>query len=385
MEVFKRLLNLLEPARKRSIFLFGPRQTGKTFLLKQIFPDSPFYNLLLSEHFSRISHRPSIIREELLAQNFQGNTPVIIDEIQKLPVLLDEVHNLIEAYGFRFILTGSSARKLKRGGANFLGGRAWTRNLFPLVFPEVPDFNLQRALNYGTLPFIYQSDSPDEDLLAYCGTYLKEEIQAEGAVRRIDNFSRFLQIAALVNAELLSYESVSRDTTIPARTVRDYFTILEDTLIGVLLPPFGRTTHRKAVSSSKFYFFDVGVGNHLAGRTSIKPKTELFGKCFEHLLFTELRAWLEYTRDTRPLTFWRDYNGHEVDFIIGDEIAIEVKSSELVVDKHCKSLRMLAKEIPLQKKIVVSMDPAPRLLNDIEILPWKEFLTRLWDGSYSPK
>lgn len=385
MEKFKRFINLLEPSQKRSLFLFGPRQTGKTFLLKQTFPDSPFYNLLLAEHFSRISHRPSVIREELLEKKFQGNIPIIIDEIQKLPMLLDEVHYLIEEHGFRFILTGSSARKLKRGGANLLGGRAWTRFLFPLVFPEVPHFNLNRALNYGTLPFIYQSDSPDEDLLAYCGTYLKEEIQAEGAVRRIDNFARFLQVAALVNAELLNYESVSRDTTIPVRTVRDYFSILEDTLIGTLLPPLGRTTHRKAVSAAKFYFFDIGVSNHLAGRTAVRPKTELFGKCFEHLIFTELRAWLEYTRDTRPLTFWRDYNGHEVDFIIGDEIAIEVKSSELVVDKHCKCLRILSKELPMQKKIVVSMDPAPRLLTDIEILPWHEFLTRLWDGTYSPK
>ncbi len=363
--------------------MFGPRQTGKTFLLRQTFPDAPTYNLLLADQFSRLSGRPSLIREELLARKGPITGPVIIDEIQKLPLLLDEVHNLIEAHGFRFVLTGSSARKLKHGGANLLGGRAWTKRLFPLVSCEIPGFDLVRAINYGTLPAIYQSESPGEDLLAYCGTYLKEEIQAESAVRRIENFSRFLQVAALVNAELVSFESVSRDTAIPARTIRDYFSILEDTLIGVMLHPFGRMVHRKAVSAAKFYFFDVGVSNHLAARTAITPKTELFGKTFEHFIFTELRAWLDYTGDRRPLTFWRDYAGHEVDFIVDDEIAIEVKSTGQAVEKHLKGLRMFSEDVRVKHKIIVSMDAAPRMLGDVEVLPWKEFLTRMWAGAYA--
>lgn len=382
MTPFKRIIDLKGSSQKKSLFLFGPRQTGKSFLLKQTFPDSPFYNLLLADHFSRISQRPTLIREELLKRHNPENAPIIIDEIQKLPLLLDEVHFLIEEHKYRFILTGSSARKLKRGSANMLGGRAWIRHLFPLVFCEIPEFDLVRAVNIGTLPSIYLSEYPQEDLLSYCGTYLKEEIQAEGAVRRIENFSRFLQIAALSNAELVNFESLSRDTAMPARTIRDYFTILEDTLIGTLVLPYRRNLHRKTVHASKFYFFDVGVCNHLANRTNVQPKSELFGKCFEHFIFTELRAWLDYTADRRPLNFWRDYAGHEVDFIVGDDIAIEVKSTDMVVEKHLKNIHRFAQEVSLQKRIVVSLDPAPRLLWDIEILPWKEFLTRLWAGEY---
>jgi uncharacterized protein len=382
MQTFKRVLDLSGISKKKSFFLFGPRQTGKTFLLNQTFPDAKNYNLLLADQFSAISRRPSSIREELLALKVPNTMPVIIDEIQKLPVLLDEVQNLIESHGFRFILTGSSARKLKRSGANLLGGRAWTRHLFPLVSHEIPDFDLFRAINFGTLPHVYQSQYPSDELNAYCGTYLREEIQAEGAVRRIENFSRFLQVASLVNAELLSFESVSRDAAVPARTVRDYFSIVEDTLIGTMLHPFQRMIHRKAVSAVKFYLFDIGVANQLAGRTKIAAKTELFGKSFEHFIFTELRAWLDYTSDARPLTFWRDYNGHEVDFIIGDEIAIEVKSTDLVTEKHLKNLKMFSADVKIKHKIVVSLDPSPRMLGGVSILPWREFLSRLWSGEF---
>jgi predicted AAA+ superfamily ATPase len=320
------------------------------------------------------------MREELLARGPEAAGPVIVDEIQKLPLLLDEVHYLIEEHRLQFILTGSSARKLKHGSANLLGGRAWTRHLFPLVSAEIPGYDLIRAINFGTLPPVYLSDSPWEELEAYCGTYLKEEIQAEGAVRKIENFARFLQTAALVNAELVNFESVARDAAVPARTIRDYFGILEDTLIGTLLPPFGRTIHRKAVSAAKFYFFDLGVCNHLAGRTNISPKTELFGKSFEHLVFTELRAWLHYSRDHRPLTFWRDYAGHEVDFLIGDNTAIEVKSTSQVNEHHLKGLLWFSKETTLKHRIIVSLDPSPRQLCGIDVLPWKEFLGRLWAG-----
>jgi uncharacterized protein len=382
MKQYRRIIDLSGPVSKRSLFLFGPRQTGKTYLLRHLFPDAPFYNLLLADLFSRLSRRPSLIREELCAKKKAIHGPIIIDEVQKLPLLLDEVHNLIEEHGFHFILTGSSARKMKRGGANLLGGRAWTRHLFPLVFSEIEDYDLMRAINYGTLPSIYQSECPEEDLASYCGSYLSEEIQAEGAVRRIDNFSRFLQTAALVNAELLNFESVARDAQVPARTVREYFSILEDTLIGMLVQPYGRTVHRKAVSTAKFYFFDIGVCNHLAGRRSIEAHTELFGKSFEHLIFTELRAYLDYANDRRPLTFWRDYLGNEVDFIIGDEIAIEVKSVRMASEKHLKTLRSFAEVIRPKHSIVISMDEAPRRIGKIEVLPWREFLMRLWGGGF---
>jgi uncharacterized protein len=381
MSPYKRIIDLAGIAEKKSLFLFGPRQTGKTYLLRQLFPDAPYYNLLLADRFSQLSRRPSLIREELEAKNNLAS-PVIIDEVQKLPVLLDEVHNLIEMRGIRFILTGSSARKLKRGGANLLGGRAWTRHLFPLVSDEIEAFDLVRAVNYGTLPSIYPSEFPEEDLAAYCGSYLTEEIQAEGAVRRIENFSRFLQTAALVNSEIINFESVARDAEVPPRTVREYFSILEDTLIGTMLRPFGKIVHRKAVSAAKFYMFDIGVCNHLAGRKSIAPHTELFGKSFEHLIFTELRAYLDYTGDYRPLSFWRDYNGNEVDFIISDEVAIEVKSSRMVTEKHAKCLRNFSEVIKPKHSLIVSMDERPRIMGGIQILPWKEFLGRLWAGDY---
>ena len=378
MPFYDRIMDLKKESSKKSLFLFGPRQTGKTTLLKKMFPRSPFYNLLLADQFLKVSQRPQIIREELLARGKACPQPIIIDEIQKLPVLLDEVHHLIEEKGYRFILTGSSPRKLKRGGGNLLGGRAWTRQLLPLVSMEIPDYDLLRILNFGSIPSIYTSDDPDEDLRAYVGNYLQEEIQAEGLVRRIENFSRFLQTASLVNAELINFSNVAGDAGVPPRTVVEYFTILQDTLIGALLEPFKKTKKRKAISTAKFYFFDIGVCNCLAGRQGIRPKTELFGKALEHFVFTELRAFLLYHNDRRPLSFWRSKSGYEVDFLIGDEVAIEVKGSEMVTEKHLSGLRALSEEIELRRKIVVSLDENPRTLGGVEVLPIRHFLRELW-------
>ena len=382
MPYYNRLLDLQEESAKRSLFLFGPRQTGKTSLLKRTFPDAPFYNLLLADVFLKISQRPQVIREELAAAGEACVQPVIIDEIQKMPLLLDEVHHMIETAKYRFILTGSSPRKLKRGGGNLLGGRAWTRHLMPLVTQEVPGYDLMRILNHGSIPSICCSDYPEKDLEAYVGSYLQEEILAEGAVRRIEHFSRFLQTASLVNGELLNFTNVSSDTGVPARTVAEYFNILKDTLVGSLLEPFTRTRKRKAFSTAKFFFFDVGVSNCLAGRKGIKPKTELFGKALEHFVFTELRAFLDYREDPRPLSFWRSTSGYEVDFLIADEIAIEVKGAALVTEKHLSGLRALSEELPLRKRIVVSMDENPRRIKDVDILPVRDFLTRLWEGAF---
>lgn len=380
MNHYKRFLDLKEDIKKKSLFLFSPRQTGKTTLLKDIFPNSRFYNLLLSDVFFKLSQKPHLIREELSKKVGPDDPPIIIDEIQKLPILLDEVHHMIEENGCRFILTGSSPRKLKRGGSNLLGGRAWTRHLYPLTTKEIGNYDLDRIINFGALPSIYNSLDPYEDLAAYVGNYLQEEIQAEGAVRNVENFARFLRTAALVNTELLNFENVANDAQVPPRTIREYFLILQDTLIGAMLEPYRKTKARKAVSTAKFYFFDVGVCNFLAERTNIKPKTELFGKVLEHFIFTELRACLDYTKDRRPLRFWRSSTGAEVDFIIGDEIAIEVKASELVSEKHLKGIKVLNEEIKFKKNIVISLDSNPRIVQGIDILPLREFLTRLWDG-----
>ncbi len=251
-----------------------------------------------------------------------------------------------------------------------------------MVSAEVPEFDILRAIRWGSLPPVYLSDEPEEDLLAYCGSYLQEEIKGEGIVRRIENFSRFLQTAALINGELLNFESLASDCGIPARTLREYFLILEETLVGTLLHPYKRVLHRKPVSTAKFYFFDVGVANVLAGRKNLNPRTELFGRAFEHFIFTELRSYLAYSRDKRPLTFWRDHSGHEIDFIIGDEIAIEVKAAEIVSEKHLKSLRLEKVEKTFRHTVVVSLDPVPRIVGKVEILPCAEFLGRLWSGSY---
>ncbi|MEW6219959.1 MAG: DUF4143 domain-containing protein [Thermodesulfobacteriota bacterium] len=384
MTYFERLLDLQQEAAKRSIFLLGPRQTGKTSLVRRLFPEARRYDLLRSEVFLKLTQRPQLIREELTGQHVSPDQgPIIIDEIQKLPILLDEAHYLMEEHGFRFVLTGSSARKLKRGAANLLGGRARTRYLYPLVSAEIPDFDLGRAIRWGSLPPVYLSDEPEEDLLAYCGSYLQEEIRAEGLVRHIESFSRFLQTAALVNGELLNFESLASDCGIPARTLREYFFILDETLVGSLLPPYRRALHRKPVSTAKFYFFDVGVANVLAGRRSLAPRTELFGKALEHLVFTELRSYLAYTRDQRPLTFWRDRAGHEIDFIVGDDVAIEVKAAELVTDKHLKALRLDAMKKAFRRRIVVSLDMAPRAIDQVEILPCADFLRRLWAGDFA--
>ncbi len=376
--MFKRVIDLSTIIERKSVFLFGPRQTGKSFYLKNSFENVFYYDLLKTDLFFRLSANPSLIREELLAS--KEKKLVIIDEIQKLPVLLDEVHYLIENHDIRFILTGSSARKLKYGAANLLGGRALTRHLFPLTTTEIPDYNLERIINFGSLPAFYTSPDPYEDLESYVGTYLKEEIIAEGVVRKLEHFTRFLRLAAQCDTEMLNYSNIGSDLGMPAKTIREYFRILEDTLIGTVLEPFTGTVKRKAISTAKFYFFDIGVSNILAERSYIKPKTELFGKAFEHFIFLELKAYLDYSRKRAKLTFWRSKAGHEVDFLIGDKIAIEVKSSDMVSAKHLKGLKALAEDLDLTRKIVVSMDPVHRKIGEIDIYPYKLFLEKLWDN-----
>lgn len=234
---------------------------------------------------------------------------VVIDEIQKLPQILDEVHRLIEQrQDLRFVLTGSSARKLRRGGANLLAGRALIATLHPLVSIEVDFQNLDRRLLYGSLPMILDSPIPHEDLRAYVGTYLQEEIQAEGLTRNIEGFSRFLEIAALANGQQLNFTKIGSDAAIPPRTVQNYYQVLEDTLIGHTVHPYRKTKTRKSVSASKFYFFFVGVVHALLGQSQLSPKTKSYGVALEHLTFLELRAYLDYQRLTHPLCYWRSHS-----------------------------------------------------------------------------
>lgn len=362
------------------MFLFGPRQTGKTTWLHQRFPNSPLFDLLHGEVFLRLSREPGRLRQELATVN-PASGPVLIDEIQKLPGLLDEVHGLIENRGFRFVLAASSPVKLRRGGVNLLGGRARTRRMFPFVSAEVPDWNLHRAINVGGIPSIYFSDEPMEDLRAYCGNYLRLEIQAEGLVRGIEPFSRFLSAAGASYAQPIVFERLGSDAAVPARTVREYFQVIEDTLLGTLLPPFApRRAHRKPVSRAKLFFFDVGIANALASMGEILPGSPMFGPALEQLVFAELSAWLAYARDQRKLAYWRTEDGSEVDFVIGDEVAIEVKATSSVTRRDLTGLLRLAAETNLKRQLVVCRESVPRRIGTIQILPIKDFLQCLWDG-----
>ncbi len=376
--LIKRGLDLPELLKRKSHFLFGPRGTGKTSLVHKSFgAEIPFIDLLSDDVYSRLLRRPSLL-EELLPK---GTSFAIVDEIQKIPTLLDEVQRLIETKRIKFLLTGSSARKLKRGGANLLGGRAWESNIFPFTSFELGEsFDLLRYLNTGGLPPIYLSDYPEDELRNYIKLYLKEEIQAESLVKRLDHFARFLDTAALANSEELNFENIANDAGVPARTVASYFEILEDTLVGFQVLPFARTKKRKAIKRSKFYFFDVGVAGALAKRGQIQEASESYGKAFEHFIAQELRAYLSYNVLDLDLCYWRSTTQLEVDFIVGNQLAIEVKSSHNISKRHLAGLKALEEEGLVKKFIVVSNDPIPRVMEGVELFHWREFLGRLWSN-----
>lgn len=382
--MYKRILTL-PLSITETCFLWGPRQTGKSTLLKSLFPDARSYDLLLSKEYRRLLTNPGLIREESLAQNnasLRKKLPVIIDEIQKIPALLDEVHWLIENAGMRFILCGSSARKVKRGQANLLGGRAVRYELHPLVSPEIPDFSLSKALNAGLLPRHYLSPHPQRLIESYVGDYLKEEIAAEALTRNIPAFSRFLKIAALTNGELINYRNIASECGVSAPTVKEYFQILEDTLVGKQLQAFRKRAKRRLIGAPKFYFIDIGIVAHLTHRGSIEKGSELFGRAFEHFIYMELAAHSRYSELNYPMAYWKTASGFEVDFVLGDhELAIEVKSAAMVGNRHLKGMRAFKEEYAARRYIVVSMDPKPRKTSDgIDILPWKSFLDKLWKG-----
>lgn len=372
-----RLLDLSALLAKRSHFLFGPRQTGKTSLVRHSLSKAKIYDLLDSSVFLALGRNPGRLEEELGA----GDSIVVIDEIQRLPSLLNEVHRLIESRGIRFLLTGSSARKLRRGGVNLLGGRARIKHLHPLTWRELGDqFDLGRAIARGLLPSIYFSDDPRADLEAYAGAYLQQEIVAEGAARNIPAFSRFLKVAAQCNATIVNFTNLANDAQVARTTVYEYFEILKDTLILHELPAWKKTKKRKPLSSSKYYFFDVGVVAALQER-EFRPGTPEFGEAFETYLMHELYSYVDYV-SSESLCFWRSASGFEVDFLLGDHTAVEVKAKVNVSHQDLKSLRALAEEKILKRHICVSLEPRPRKVGDISVLPWKFFLGALWAGEY---
>ncbi len=374
----ERFIDLPALVGKRSCFLFGPRQTGKTFWIRQALPGVRSYDLLDTSVYLALSHHPGRLAQELGPKE----RVVVIDEVQRLPELLNEVHRLMEERGVRFLLTGSSARKLRRGGVNLLGGRARTQHLHPLTWRELGDrFDLHRAVERGLIPSIYFSDEPAADLKAYAGSYLQQEIVAEGAARNIPAFSRFLSAAGLSNARIVNFSKVSNDAQVPRTTVYEYFEVLKDTLILHELPAWRKSRKRKPLASSKFYFFDVGVVSALQGR-AFRPGTPEFGQGFETYLMHELMSHRDYVSG-EPLCFWRSTSGFEVDFIVGDHTAVEVKAKENVSAHDLKGLRALAEEQKLKRYLCVSLEPRTRRVGDVEILPYRVFLEALWEGAYT--
>lgn len=371
----------LEESSTDSIFLFGARQTGKTTLISELFPDAPKYDLLETSTYERLQRNPSLLRQEL--EMMPDDTLVVIDEIQQLPVLLNEVHWLIVKKNLRFILSGSSARKLKRGGANMLGGRALRCLFFPLVSKEIDDFDVTRAIQHGMLPRHYLAPNPTvlwRRMQAYISTYLREEIKAEALVRNLSTFNRFLEVAAMTDGEMVVWNNVAQDCGIDAKTVKEYFSILEETLLGYMIPAYTKKVKRALRQASRFYYFDLCIPNYLLDRKNLQQGTTDFGKAFEHLMVQEIVAYLGYHFIEGGLSYWHTYSELEVDAIIGDAlVAIEFKSCTEVQKRHLGGLKAFKEEHPDCRTIVVSMDERPRLLLGTEILPAKDFLRMLWN------
>ena len=360
-----------------SIFLFGARQTGKSTFLRQKFPDSIYIDLLDTALKNRFNRRPSLLYE-MLSDKGEG-TLVIIDEIPEVPELLNEVHRLMSEKGLVFILCGSSARKLKRKGYNTLGGRAYPVYLFPFVSAELPELDLQQAINYGMLPPHYLAKNPHRRLSAYIDVYLKEEIKEEALVRNLNAFQRFLEVAALTDGEMVNLKNIAQDCGVSANTVSSYFDILEDTLLGFRMPAYTKTMKRRLVQAPRFYYFDVGVANYLLHRKDLVRGTAEYGHAFEHLVIQELRAWLAYTDCVEQLSYWRTYTGQEVDVVIGDaRVAIEIKSVEEVLPRHLKGLKAFASDYPDSRLLIVSLDPINRKMGDVECVYILDFFKKLW-------
>ncbi len=379
-QIFTRKLDLNDIINKKSFFLFGPRGTGKSFLMRRSFgPSACVFNLLKTTLQIRLMQDPSALAEMIAEQAPESDQVIIIDEIQKIPLLLDEVHRMIEEEGRRFLLTGSSARKLKASGVNLLAGRAWIAHLFPLTYAEMPNFDLPRFLKFGGLPAVLLSEYPEEELDAYVQTYINEEIKSEGFVRKIPAFVEFLRLAALCSGQLLNFTKIAQDAGVSPPTIASYFQILEDTLIGFQVKPWKKPTSRKSVSLAKFYFFDTGVLNCLAGIQHIDRHSNLYGVLFEHWIAMELRAFLSYQRLKRDLQFWRTEDQIEVDFVIEGHIALEVKATTKVAPSDLKPLKILQTEELSLEYYVVSHDPLDRVVEGIHLLHWKTFINRLWN------
>ena len=375
--MYSRYLQLNKEAES-SLFLFGARQTGKSTILRKEFPKSVFIDLLDSELRMRFKRRPSLLYEML--KDKESNTIVVIDEIPEVPELLNEVHRLISEKDIIFVLCGSSARKLKRKGYNTLGGRAYPCYFYPLTSNEITDFDLDRALTYRLLPTHYLAKNPKRLLAAYVDVYLKEEIQEEALARNLTGFHRFLEIAALTNGEIVNYANIASECGVSAQTIKSYFGILEDTLVGYMIPAYKKVMKRRLVQAPRFYFFDVGLTNHLLHRDALVRGTPEYGHAFEHFIIMELIAYIGYNHKEEQLSYWRTHTGVEVDVVIGNaKLAIEIKSADEIAKRHMKGLKSFGDDYPDCRKIIVSLDRINRKEDDIELIYVHDFLKMLWN------
>ena len=376
MYIKKRLFELNLPVGK-SAFLWGPRKVGKTYWISHSLKKATVIDLLKTDTLAEYVSRPALLRERYL--DHKGF--IVIDEVQKVPQLLDEVHWLIENKNASFLLTGSSARKLRRGHANLLGGRAWRKTMVPLSYLEVTDFDLERVMISGLLPAHYLSTNPIEDLRAYVADYLKEEIIAEALTQNIPAFNEFLRVAAITSSELINYVNIARETGVSHKVIRTYFDILEDTYLGFRIPPWKKSENRRMIITEKFYLFDVGMANYLSRRQPRIGSPE-FGKAFEHYILMELKAYQAYRNPDMPISFWRTSTGREVDFILGEkELAVEIKGSSRVHEGDIRAFQALIEDGPVKKCCLVCLEKQPRdVTRNIKILPWQMFIEQLWNG-----
>ena len=373
--------------KTKSFFLFGARGTGKSTLLKATFSDSHAYrlDLLLPSIEERLARDPESLIGEINALPSRIDT-VVLDEIQKVPKLLDVVHYILEneTRKWRFILTGSSGRKLKSDGANLLAGRAFVRELFPLVISELGDtFNLNDAMCWGTLPYLFSTEDAEEKddyLASYVRTYLSEEIQREQIVRNLDPFRRFLEVAAQYNGKIINHSNIARGIGVDPKTIASYYSILEDTLLGHILLPFSFSFRKKLIKSPKFYFFDTGVSRAAARILSVRlvPGTSVYGETFEQFVVTQTIHGLRYSKPETKVSYYKDENDIEADLVIeksGESLLfVEIKSTLQVSESNIKSLKIIRKDFPDARFQLWSQDKVRRLIDGVEVMPWTDGL-----------
>lgn len=368
----------LQPPPKQSFFLFGPRGVGKTAWAREQFPDALFFDLLDHQTYTQLLAAPQRLGD-WIPQGHRGW--VVVDEVQRVPEVLNEVHRLIESRRLRFALTGSSARKLRRRGVNLLAGRALTRHLHPLTALELgTDFDLKRALRWGCLPLACTSEKPQDYLNSYAATYLREEVQQEGFARNVGAFSRFLEAASFSQGSVLNMAAVARECAVSAKVVEDYFSILEDLLIAVRVPVFTKRAKRRLIAHPKFFYFDAGVFQAIRPRGPLDAPEQIHGAALETLFLEQVRALNDYRDLGYRLHYWRTAAGDEVDFVLYGERglrAFEVKMAQRIRPDDLRGLLRFRADFPQAKAHLLYLGNRRWHDRGVEVLPFTDCVTQL--------